>query len=99
MDCSLQAPLFIRFSSQEYWSRLPFPSLGDLPQPRDLTRIFSVSCTADDSLPLYHLGSPQNCVGGASEERELSGMYRNGREDSSRCFDMRLLQTKVNLHC
>ena len=26
-----QAPLFMRFSRQEYWSRLPFPSLGDLP--------------------------------------------------------------------
>ena len=26
-----QAPLFIGFSRQEYWSKLPFPSLGDLP--------------------------------------------------------------------
>ena len=28
-----QAPLFIGFSRQEYWSKLPFPSLGDLPDP------------------------------------------------------------------
>ena len=28
-----QAPLFMEFSSQEYWSRLPFPSPGDLPNP------------------------------------------------------------------
>ena len=28
-----QAPLSIEFSSQEYWSRLPFPSPGDLPDP------------------------------------------------------------------
>ena len=28
-----QAPLSVRFSRQEYWSGLPFPSLGDLPNP------------------------------------------------------------------
>ena len=33
MDCSLQASLSMGFSRQEYWSRLPFPSPGDLPHP------------------------------------------------------------------
>ena len=28
-----QAPLSMRFSKQEYWSVLPFPSPGDLPDP------------------------------------------------------------------
>ena len=28
-----QAPLSTRFSKQEYWSGLPFPSPGDLPVP------------------------------------------------------------------
>ena len=28
-----QAPLFIGFSREEYWSVLPFPSSGDLPDP------------------------------------------------------------------
>ena len=28
-----QAPLSMGFSRQEYWSELPFPSLGDLPDP------------------------------------------------------------------
>ena len=28
-----QAPLFIGFSRQEYWSGLPWPSPGDLPDP------------------------------------------------------------------
>ena len=28
-----QAPLSMEFSRQEYWSRLPFPSPGDLPHP------------------------------------------------------------------
>ena len=28
-----QAPLFMEFSRQEYWSVLPFPSPGNLPNP------------------------------------------------------------------
>ena len=28
-----QAPLFMGFPRQEYWSGLPFPSPGDLPKP------------------------------------------------------------------
>ena len=30
---ALQAPLSMRFSRQEYWSGLPFPPPGDLPNP------------------------------------------------------------------
>ena len=30
---SRQAPLSMGFSRQEYWSGLPFPSPGDLPDP------------------------------------------------------------------
>ena len=33
MDCNLSAPLSMEFSRQEYWSGLPFPSPGDLPNP------------------------------------------------------------------
>ena len=29
-----QAPLFMKFSRQEYWSGLPFPTPGDLPYLR-----------------------------------------------------------------
>ena len=32
MHCSLQAPLFMGFSRQEYWSGLPCPSPGDRPK-------------------------------------------------------------------
>ena len=41
-----QAPLSMEFSRQEYWSGLPFPSPGDLPNPEikpasaTLARIF-----------------------------------------------------------
>ena len=37
-----QAPLSMGFPRQEYWSELPFPSPGDLPEPGNET----VSCTA-----------------------------------------------------
>ena len=30
---ALQAPLSMGFSRQQYWSGLPFPSVGDLPHP------------------------------------------------------------------
>ena len=33
MDCSLQAPVSMEFSRQDYWSGLPFPSPGDLLNP------------------------------------------------------------------
>jgi hypothetical protein len=33
MDCSPPAPLFMGFSRQEYWSGLPFPPQGNLPDP------------------------------------------------------------------
>ena len=32
-DCSRQAPLSMEFSREEYWSALPFPPPGDLPDP------------------------------------------------------------------
>ena len=33
VDYSYQAPPSMGFSRQEYWSGLPFPSPGDLPNP------------------------------------------------------------------
>ena len=33
MDCTLRAPLSMGFPRQEYWSGLPFPPQGDLPDP------------------------------------------------------------------
>ena len=33
VDCSPQDPLSMEFSRQEYWSGLPFPPPGDLPDP------------------------------------------------------------------
>ena len=50
-----QAPLSMGFSKQEYWSGLPFPSPGDLPDPG--IKLGSLTLEAD-SLSLSHQGSP-----------------------------------------
>ena len=39
-----QAPLSMRFSRQEYWSRSPFPPPGESSPPRDQTCVSCVSC-------------------------------------------------------
>ena len=52
-----QAPLSKGFSRQEYWSGLPTP--GDLPDPRIEPTSPAASALAGGSLPLSHLGSPQ----------------------------------------
>ena len=49
-----QAPLSVRFSRQEYWSGLPFPTPGDHPNPGIKS---SASALQEDSLPVSHLGS------------------------------------------
>ena len=43
------------FSSQEYWSELPFPSPGDFPNPGVKSESLSLQV---DSLLLSHLGCP-----------------------------------------
>ena len=54
-----QAPLSMGFSRQEYWSRLPCPSLGDPPNPG----IESMSpALRVDSLPSEPQGKPIMCV-------------------------------------
>ena len=50
-----QAPLSMGFPRQEYWSGLPFPSPGDLPDPGTEPEF---PASPADSLPLCPLGSP-----------------------------------------
>ena len=45
------APLSIEFSRQEYWSRLPFPSPGDLPNPEIEPVSLMPSALQADSAP------------------------------------------------
>ena len=57
----------MEFSRQEYWSRLPFPppgglpdsgNLEELPKFREITHLLHLPHWQADSLPLSHLGSP-----------------------------------------
>ena len=52
-----QAPLSVEFSRPEYWSELPFPSPGDLPDPGIEPRSPALQV---DSLPAEPQGKPKN---------------------------------------
>ena len=58
----------MEFSTQEYWSGLPFPSPGDLPDP--VIEPGSPALQAD-SLPSERQGSPDN------KERRAKGVSRD----------------------
>ena len=55
MDCSLPGSLSMEFSRQEYWSELPFPSPGDLPDPGMKPRSPTLQV---DALPSEPRGKP-----------------------------------------
>ena len=55
-----QAPLLMGFPRQEYRSRLPFPSPGDLPDPG--IEPASPALAGGFFLPLSHQGSPSTLV-------------------------------------
>ena len=55
---ALQAPPSMGLSRQEYWSRLPFSPPGDLPWPRDQTRVSKSPALQAGSLPLGPPGKP-----------------------------------------
>ena len=69
-----QAPLSMEFSRQEYWSGLPFPSLGDLPNPGIEPRSLPLQV---DALPSEPPGKPM--VGG--EPLGNSGLHSPGYAD------------------
>ena len=56
---ALQTPLSVGFSRQEYWSGLPFPPPGDLPDPGTEPKSPVSSALQADPLPLSHLGNPR----------------------------------------
>ena len=59
LDCT-QAPLSMGFSRQEYWSRLPFPPPGDLPDQGIEHSSLTSPALAGSSLPLVPPGKPLN---------------------------------------
>ena len=55
-----QAPFSMGFSRQEYWSGLPFPSPGDLPDPGIKP---GSPALQSDALPSELLGKPNDRIG------------------------------------
>ena len=55
IDCNSPGSSVLGFSKQEYWSGLPSPPPGDLPNPG--IKLTSLALKVD-SLPLSHLGNP-----------------------------------------
>ena len=54
-----QAPVSMEFSRQEYWSGLPFPSPGDLPDPAIKPMTLALQA---GSLPSEPPGKPKDIV-------------------------------------
>ena len=54
-----QAPLSMRFSQEEFWSELPFPPPGDLPDPGVKFSLLHLLCWQAGSLPLAPPGKPR----------------------------------------
>ena len=71
-----QAPLSMGFPRQEYWSGLPFPPPGDLPNPRIKPASAALQVA---SLPLSHQRSPERLAG------LLTGLSRWSPEHLSPC--------------
>ena len=53
-----QVPLSMGFSRQEYWSGLPFPPLGDIPDQGLNLHLLCLLHWQVDSLPLVPPGKP-----------------------------------------
>ena len=61
-----QAPPSMEFSRQEYWSGLPFPSPGDLPDPgiepgSPTLRVDALPSEPPGNQPLFEVVSSINC--------------------------------------
>ena len=52
-----QVPPSMEFFRQEYWSGLPFPTPGDLPDPGMECESLVSPVLAGDSIPMHLLGS------------------------------------------
>ena len=55
---ALQAPVSTGFSRQEYWSGLPYPPIGNLPDSGIKPASPAAAALQADSLPLSHQRSP-----------------------------------------
>ena len=77
MDCS-QAVSFMEFSRQEYWTGLPFPSTGDLPNPG--IKPGSPTLQAD-SLPSEPPGKLHKNKVGGDKQKEKEQIIDKAKEE------------------
>ena len=74
---SHQAPQAMEFSRPEYWSGLPFPPPGDLPEPRTEP---SPPTLKADSLPFEPRGKPIKSRGWQQTEAGVSARLRGHKQ-------------------
>ena len=65
------------FSKQEYWSGLPFPSPGDLPDPGIKPLSLASPGSQADALPQGHLKSPCHVFGYALKQETFFNTLKN----------------------
>ena len=83
-----QAPLSMEFSRQEYWSGLPFPSPGDLPDPGIKPKSPTLQA---DALPSEPPGKPKNI--GVGSLSLLQGIFLTQESNWG------LLHCRQSLYC
>ena len=91
VDSMLPGPLSMEFSRQEYWSGLPFPSPGDLPDPRiepsfcyTMKWVSHMYTGIPSLLNLPHTPTPISCPSGSSQSTEPSSLCHPA--DPHYCF-------------
>ena len=83
-----QAPLSMGFSRQEYWSGLPCPPPGDLPDP-GIETVSCISCIAGGFFTTEPQGKPSN-VNSGSIITELSFTTKVESLLQKRCSDLKI---------
>ena len=73
----LQVPLFMEFSRQEYWSGVPFPTPGDLPELGIKPTSFafwqedSLHCATSEIQSVKYVGSKMSICKGVNDLKKL----------------------------
>ena len=98
MDCTNQAPLSLEFLKQEYWSGLPLPPPGDLPNPEIEPRSSTLQAA---SLPSELQGFP--CGSDSKESAcnvgdlgSISGLGRSPGEGHGNPFQYSYLENPMD---
>ena len=73
-----QAPLFMGFSRQEYWSGLPFPSPEDLPTQGSNLCLLCLLHWQAGSLPLVPPGKPFEPLNEGCKDGWTTSKFRQG---------------------